>query len=86
MQQNLVAGKAYDLEMTYDQYTPVIRLDGTQVIWLGKNNSDSIVMVPIKPHVIDMGIVTGQTQSVRRWQYDNATQVTTTAVVANNSI
>ena len=82
MQQNLVAGKAYDLEMTYDQYTPVIRMDGTQVIWLG-NKSDSIVLVPIKPHVFDMGIVTGQTQSVRRWQYDNATQVTTTAVVAN---
>lgn len=87
MQQNLVAGKAYDLKMAYGDSDPVVRLDGTQVVWFdGAYGKDSIVMVPIKPHVFDMGIVTGHATDSERAKFDddNNTPITTTAYVTND--
>lgn len=61
MVQDVAAGKAYDLVMNYESYDPLVNLAGTQVIRFRNGDiSDSIVMVPIKPHGIQMGIIPDQ--------------------------
>lgn len=82
MKQDIEAGKAYDLEMKYDKYDPVVKLDGTQVVWFdGRQGRDSIVMVPISSHAFDMGYIPGQTD--KRAVY-NGTPIETKAFITND--